>query len=209
MEERQRQEERHQALIRARAVYDAAHFIEEASDHPYLLEKRVTPRGPLRVGSVPSKSGRLIGGVLLIPMYGVLSGKFIALHRIFPWRDKETGKFPKGWFPGTNGGIFPIVGDVSRGPVFVAEGIATALSMYDLWVGEGEPEAPGEYVPCCTVLACMDSGNLIRQAAAIRSKYPNRRLLVVMDADEAGKKAANSAMQEGFDGGIDSPARED
>jgi phage/plasmid primase-like uncharacterized protein len=205
---RQEAERRREALKSAWDAYQAARPIEEACDHGYLLEKRVRPVGPLRVGSVPSKSGRLIGGVLMIPMYDVLSGKFVALHRVFPWRDKETGKFPKGWFPGTNGGVSLIAGDVSRGPVFVAEGIGTTISMYDLWIEEGEPEAPGEYVPCCTVLACMDSGNLIRQSRMIRQKYHDRRLMLVRDDDAAGQKAALAALDAGFDGVIDSPVRE-
>jgi phage/plasmid primase-like uncharacterized protein len=154
---------------------------------------------------MPSKSGKVIGGILLIPLYDVLNGKLVSLHRVFPWRDKETGKFPKGWVPGTSGGVFPIAWDVKRGPLFVAEGIATALSTYDLWIEEGEPEAPGEHVPCCAVLACMDSGNLARQAGAIRRGYPDRRLLVVKDADEAGEKAARAAMEAGFDGVIEAP----
>jgi putative DNA primase/helicase len=213
-EERRRQDEKRQALIAARAVYDAASPVEESCDHPYLLEKRVTPRGGfpvdgkwhgLRVGAVQGKS-RKINGVLLIPMADISTGEFIALHRVFPWRDKETGKFPKGWHPGTSGGIFPIGIDVPRGPVFCGEGIGTALSMYDIWIEEGEPENPGEYQPCCTVLATMDSGNLARQARAIRERYPDRRLLVVKDADEAGEKAARAAMEAGFDGAVDSPA---
>jgi hypothetical protein len=215
-EERQRREERRQALVRARGIYDAGSPIEEAPDHPYLLAKHVTPRGGfpvngkwygLRVGTVQGKN-KPLDNVLLIPMMDVLTGEFVALHRVFPWRDKETGKYPKGWFPGTSGGVFPIAGDVQRGPVFCCEGISTALSAYSLWTEEGEPEAPGEYVPCCTVLACMDSGNLVRQARAIREKYADRRVLIVKDADEAGEKAARAAMEAGFDGIVNPIGRE-
>jgi phage/plasmid primase-like uncharacterized protein len=215
-EERQRREERRQALVRAREIYDAASPIEEAVNHPYLVAKHVTPRGGfpvngkwhgLRVGTVQGKN-KPLDNVLLIPMMDVLSGELVALHRVFPWRDKETGRFSKGWHPGTSGGAFSIAGDVQRGPVFVAEGISTSLSMYSLWIDEGEPEAPGEYVPCCTVLTCMDSGNLIRQARAIREKYANRRVLIVKDADEAGEKAARAALEAGFNGVVNPIGRE-
>jgi putative DNA primase/helicase len=209
-DEERRQEERRQAVIKAWGIYNAARLIEESPDHPYLIAKRVRPVGPLRVGDVPSAKtpGKVIVNVLLIPLFDVTSGKFMSLHRIFPWRDKETGRFFKGWYPGTSGGVFPIAGDVRRGPVFMAEGIATALSMYDLWIEEGESEVPNEYVPYCTVLACMDSGNLARQASAVRRKYADRRLLVVKDADEAGEKAARAAMEAGFDGVLEAPGSE-
>jgi phage/plasmid primase-like uncharacterized protein len=207
-EGRRLQEERRQALVRARGIYDAGSPIEEAIDHPYLLAKHVRPVGPLRVGDIPSTKtpGKIIQNVLLIPCFSVVTGEFVALHRVFPWRDRETGRFLKGWFSETSGGMFPIAGDVQRGPVFVAEGIATGLSTYDLWVEEGEPEAPGECQPICTVLAAMDSGNLARQTRAIREKYANRRVLIVKDMDEAGEKAARAAMEAGFDGVVDSPA---
>jgi phage/plasmid primase-like uncharacterized protein len=77
--------------------------------------------------------------------------------------------------------------------------------MYDTWIEEGSPETPNEYIPCCTVLAAMDSGNLARQTVAIRAQYANRRLLVVKDDDEAGEKAARAAIEAGFDGVIDAP----
>jgi putative DNA primase/helicase len=206
-DEKRRQEERRQARENALQVYCAGHPISECADHPYLLAKRVHPVGPLRVGRVPSKTpGKMIDGVLLIPCFDALTDEFIALHRVFPWRDRETGKFCKGWHPGTSGGVFPIAADVQRGPVFVAEGIATALSTYELWVECGKPEGPDEYVPCCTVLAAMDGGNLARQAGAIRRRYADRRLLIVQDADSAGKKAAEAALDAGFDGVIKPPA---
>jgi phage/plasmid primase-like uncharacterized protein len=207
-EQRQLQKEKREALEAARQIYAAARPISEAPDHPYLLAKHVQPRGPLRVGDMPSSTGKTLQNVLLIPCLDVMTGELAALHRVFPWRDNETGKFPKVWFKGTCGGVFVIAGDVGRGPVFVAEGIATALSAYDTWIEEGEPEEPGEYVPCCTVLAAMDSGNLIRQVEAIRARYADRHVLIVQDDDEAGAKAARAALDAGFDGVIKPPSPE-
>jgi putative DNA primase/helicase len=207
-EDRRIQEEKREALACARAVYEAARSIEEAADHPYLLAKRVQPRGGLRVGDMPSLKGGPLRDILFIPCVDVMTGELAALHRVFPWRDKETGKFPKVWFRGTCGGVFVIDGDVPRGPVFVAEGVATALSMYDVWIEEGEPEEPGDCVSQCTVLGCMSSGNLIKQARAIRARYKDRPVLVVKDDDEAGEKAARAALDAGFDGVIDIPDKD-
>jgi phage/plasmid primase-like uncharacterized protein len=49
----------------------------------------------------------------------------------------------------------------------------------------------------------MDSGNLARQARAIRQRYPNRKLLAVQDDDDAGRKACGVALEAGFNGVID------
>jgi putative DNA primase/helicase len=195
-EESQRQEERRQALASAWSIYESARPIEEAPDHPYLLAKHVRPVGPLRVGDVPSSKtpGKIIHDVLLIPCFSVLSGEFVALHRVFPFMDKITGKYPKGWFPGTSGGVFFIAGDVTRGPVFVAEGISTGLSWYQYWNEESGSTEP------CMVIAAMDAGNLIKQAAAIRARYPGRDIFILQDDDKAGEQAACQAMASGFTG---------
>ena len=135
---------------------------------------------------------------MLIPLFDVASSKFIALHRIFPWRDKETGKFPKGWHPGTNGGVFPIGTDLSSGPVFVCEGVSTGLALYDYLIDElNELSA--------AVLMAMDAGNFARQAAAIRARYLGRELYGAVDDDEAGRKAAATCREAGFNGIIMPP----
>jgi putative DNA primase/helicase len=212
-EQRQEAERRTEALESAWGAYQAARPVEESCDHAYLAYKRVTPRGGfpfggqwcgLRTGGMASQSGKPLDSLLFVPMANVQTGRFCALHRVFG-RPGADGKFGKGWCSGA-GGVFPIAGDVTRGPVFICEGVATGLSVYDLWVEEGEPENPGEYTPCCTVLATMDSGSLARQARARRERDPARRRLVVRDADEAGEKAARAAMEVGFDGVVDSPA---
>jgi phage/plasmid primase-like uncharacterized protein len=144
-----------------------------------------------------SASGRVMSDLLLIPLQDIQTGRFCALHRVFgrPGADK---KFSKGWVTSA-AGIYPVGIDVTRGPVFVCEGISTGLAAYEFWHEYGDPEAPGEYANQCTVLVCLDCGNLARQAPAIRRRWPDRRLTVVVDDDPAGRKAEAACMAAGFD----------
>jgi phage/plasmid primase-like uncharacterized protein len=176
-EQRREAEQRSDALKSAWRIYQAARSIEESDEHPYTSSKHVTPRGGfsfggqwcgLRVGDVPGKDGKILRNTLLILCMDVTSGKFQALHVVYGFQDKETGKFPKGWYRGTSGGCFPIGVDVPRGPVFVGEGIGTTLSWYQYW-----SEESGSVEPCAAI-AAMDAGNLVKNAAAIRAKYQGR-----------------------------------
>jgi putative DNA primase/helicase len=198
-------ERRREAVNAAWDVYQAARPIEEACDHPYLLEKHVTPRGGfpfggqwcgLRAGDMTSRNGKPMNGLLLIPMADITTGKFCALHRVFG-RPGADGRFGKGWCTPA-GGVFPIGVDVSHGPVVACEGISTALSVYDLYIDDLN-------TPNVTVLSMMDAGNLVRQAPAIRKKYSDREIFIAADADEAGQKAARAAMACGFNGVITPP----
>jgi hypothetical protein len=139
-EQRRESDRRREALESAWSVYRAARSIEEATDHPYLCAKYVTPRGGfpfggqwcgLRCGDVPGKT-KTLQNVLLIPLMSLETGQFCALHRVFQWID-EHGKYPKGWHPGTSGGVFLIGVDIPHGVVFAGEGIATVLSWYQYW----------------------------------------------------------------------------
>jgi phage/plasmid primase-like uncharacterized protein len=140
-----------------------------------------------------SQSGKLLDNLLLIPTMNVLTGEFAALHRVFPFMDRETGRYPKGWFSGTSGGVFPVAGDVQRGPVVCAEGISTALALYDLFVDDLNE-------PATTVISCMDSGNMARLAPSIRKKFTGRKIFVSADNDDAGAKSAEACVTAGFDG---------
>jgi phage/plasmid primase-like uncharacterized protein len=206
-ETRIRREEQIAKLNAAWTAYKSAKSVKESPGHPYLLAKHVTPRGGfpvgitwcrLRVGQMISSTGNTLSNLLLIPMMDVTSGKFCALHRVFDWAGAD-GRYGKGWCTPA-GGVYPIGVNAQRGPVFVAEGIATALSVYEVWIDKGKPETPDEHVNQCTVLAAMDSSNLIKQARGIRERYQERRLIVIQDDDEAGAKTANACMGIGFDG---------
>ncbi|MDR1133573.1 MAG: toprim domain-containing protein [Synergistaceae bacterium] len=201
VEQRQESDRRREAVNEAWRVYSSAKSIEEAPDHPYLLAKRVTPRGGfpfggqwcgLRTGDMASRDGNPMRDLLLIPTMNAMTGRFCGLHRIFG-RPGADGKFNKGWCSPA-GGVFPIGVDIQHGVVFAGEGIATVLSWYQYWNEESENVAP------CTAIAAMDAGNLIKNAAAIRARYRERDVFILQDDDEAGEKAAAACMASGFAG---------
>jgi phage/plasmid primase-like uncharacterized protein len=186
----ERQKENALKLEQAWAAYSAARPIEESDQHPYLSAKHVSPRGGFSFG------GQWLGlrvdskGNLLIPMMDVKTGQFIALHRVFA-RPNADGKFSKGWMTAA-GGVYLIGSDVRSGPVLCGEGVATALSIYESYTESKDGAV--------TVLACMDCNNLVRQAPTIRKRWPDRRIIVVSDDDEAGRKAEAACLSAGFDG---------
>lgn len=196
-------------LAKAQRAYHAAKPIWESDDHPYTWEKKVTPIGGfsfggvwhgLRVGEMLSEKGKTLKNLLLIPMLDLKTGEFCALHRIFGWRD-SGGRYPKGWCAQA-GGVYPIGVDVSTGPVFACEGIATALSTYDWWLEFGKPDG-NSVMPSCTVIAAMDSSNLAKQAKVIREHFAARMLIIISDKDTAGEKVARICLDAGFDGAWD------
>jgi putative DNA primase/helicase len=204
-EQKQESERRREALKAAWDIYQAARPIEEAPDHPYLLAKHVRPVGGfpfgnqwcgLRVSDMMSQNGNLMRGLLLIPMMDMVTGRFHALHRVFG-RPGPDGKFGKGWCSPA-GGVFPIGVDVSRGPVVVAEGIATALALYDYFTDELNERGT-------TVIATMDAGNFCRQAPWIRARYANQELFAAVDDDDAGRKVAAECRAAGFNGIMSPP----
>ena len=139
-----------------------------------------------------SSKGTVMNGLLMIPMMDVQTGRFCALHRIFG-RPGADGKFRKGWCTPA-GGIFPVGIDIPRGVVFASEGISTAFAWYQYW-----NEESGNVEPC-TAIAAMDAGNLVKNAAAIRTRYRGRDVFILQDDDEAGEKAATACMSAGFTG---------
>jgi phage/plasmid primase-like uncharacterized protein len=199
----QRQRENASKLAAAWSAYSVARPIEEATDHGYLLAKRVRPVGGfsfggvwcgLRAGSMLSSAGRAMDNLLLIPLMDIETGKFCALHRVFPKPDSR-GKHLKGWSTAA-GGVFPVGIDVPRGPVFAAEGIATALAWYQYWHEESGSAEP------CTVITAMAADNLKKQARAIRERYRGRDVFLLQDDDEAGERAAMVCAESGFTGVI-------
>jgi putative DNA primase/helicase len=188
--ETQRQEENVAKLETAWAAYSAARPIDEADEHPYLLAKRVSPKGGFPFGGQWCGLRVDSSGNLLIPMQNPETGELAAIHRVFA-RPNADGKFSKGWMTAAAGGYL-IGSDVRSGPVLCAEGIATALSVYQAYTESKDGAV--------TVLACMDCNNLAKQAPAIRKRWPDRRLIVIVDGDEAGRKAKDTCLSAGFDG---------
>ncbi len=154
---------------------------------PYLQKKGVH--------SVPGL--KRDGNDLVIPVLDPRDSQPMSLQRIAP--DGEKRFLPGGK---TRGGYFSIRG-IDEGPLYLAEGIATALSIH---------EASGK-----TVLCAFNAGNLEAVARMARKRYPRRDIILCADDDrttgrrtgtnpgiEAAEKAAKAArgrvVKPGLDG---------
>jgi putative DNA primase/helicase len=121
--------------------------------HPYLAEKGVASHG-LRQDAV---------GRLLVPLYDA-DGKLWSFQRIGPDGFKqfyEGGRVEGGHY---------VVGDLQReGPVLIAEGYATAATLYEL--------------SGLTAIAAFNAGNLVHVAETYRRLYPDRAIYIASDND--------------------------
>jgi len=137
----------------------------DCTTHPYLERKGVKPCPGLNIG---------MDGRLVVPVLSPDDGKPMSLQFIA----EDGGKL---FLPGgrTRGGYFAIKGAV--GPLYIAEGLATGLSIR---------EAAGQ-----TVLCAFYTGNLEHVAAYARQKYPERELVLCADDDHAtdGNPGVNKA----------------
>ena len=159
--ERRRQHE--EARAQAQAILDAAR--PATSDHPYLRRKGVKAHPGVLVGHWPQWAR---DNCLLIPL-AVRSGQLATVQAIFPnkpsdGRDKD---FLRG---GAKQGAFFAIGDLAAAPVIViAEGYATAASIY---------EATGH-----AAVMAVDAGNLQPVAEALRALHPAQRIIIAADND--------------------------
>jgi len=114
---------------------------------------------------------------LIYPLYDI-SGKVTAYQRIYNNGDKKIN--------GTKSGSFFIVGGSIENRAWIAEGLATALTVH---AATSEP-----------VIVAVDAGNIGKVSKTIKAKYQQLELLSAADNDchgenpsYAGKKAAESA----------------
>lgn len=163
---RQRDQERarrqEDAAKRASELWESAAL---AADHEYLRRKGVQAHG-LRVGS---------DGRLLVPMRDA-DGRLVNIQRIGGDGEK---RFLLG---GRVTGTYHAIG-APKGIVYVAEGYATAASVY---------EATGQAVACA-----FNAGNLAPVAKVLRAKFPEARIIIAGDHDvsDTGQTAAMNAAQ--------------
>ncbi len=134
---------------------------------PYLLKKGVR--------SVPGL--KRDGTDLVIPVLDPRDSQPMSIQRVDP-----DGK--KRFLPGgkTKGGYFSIRG-LDEGPLYIAEGIATALSVH---------EAAGS-----TALCAFNAGNLLDVAKMARKRYPQREIILCADDDRttARKTGTNPGIE--------------
>lgn len=143
-----------QAIQTEAAAHRAAALWNDATaciDHPYLESKGVGSHGL-----------RVMGDLLLVPLYAP-TGEMASLQQIH-WDGSK--RFLK---DGRKHGCFFLLGRSTDGPICIAEGYATAASIF---------EATG----FMTAVA-FDSANLRAVAEALRAAWPERELLLCGDDD--------------------------
>lgn len=143
----ERQQRQQQTADQAVRLWNDATSADPA--HPYLSRKGVHPHHL-----------RQHGDLLLVPMIDA-AGALWNLQRIYPDGSK---RFMAG---GRVSGCFTLFGDLSTGPVYIAEGVATGATIHEQ---SGLP----------TVCA-MNAGNLLPVCTALAD--PKRQLTVCADND--------------------------
>jgi putative DNA primase/helicase len=116
-----------------------------------------------------------LNGELLIPAYSI-QGDMQSIQFIDVDGNK---KFLKG---GKMSGGCHFIGEVSMDmPIYISEGYATAVSVY-------------EDIQCLSIVA-FNAGNLINVAKDLRVQFPEIEIVIAGDCDEVGKKYAEKASQ--------------
>ena len=120
--------------------------------HPYLVRK-----------CIPALNLRQSDGALLVPLYS--GGHLVNLQRI---NADGSKKFLYG---GQIMGAYAVLGHLLKDePMYIAEGWATAVTVYQ--ITDGRP-----------VAAAMTANNLKPVALALRAKYPDQQLIIAGDDD--------------------------
>lgn len=137
----------------AKEVYAIWRTAWPVDTHPYLVEKGVVSHG-LRQDAL---------GRLLVPVQDA-GGKLWSVQRIGPdgfKRFYEGGRIEGGHF---------VIGDLAApGPMLIAEGYATAASLYEL--------------TGISAIVAFNAGNLISVARTYREIYPDREIYIAGDND--------------------------
>ena len=142
----------------AEAIQSAHSFIKKLpqadSGNPYLKRKGVSACPGLKAYS----------NDLIVPVYGS-DGKVLSFQRI----DPDGGKKFKAGAP-VSGGFFPIRGE-KGGALYICEGLATGLSIYEATKQK-------------TVLCAFSANNLTHVAQMARKRYPDRIIILCADNDK-------------------------
>jgi len=127
-----------------------------SSDHPYLVRKSIKTHGARVTGD----------GRLVVPLYGG-DGTLATLQYI----DHEGGKLYHAG--GQTTGKYWMLGSMDEpGPLYVAEGFATAATIHQ---ATNRP-----------VVAAYSASNLVPVTAVLREAYPSQAIVIVADNDKSG-----------------------
>lgn len=154
-----------QAAAAQKAQSELDNSMPCSPEHPYLRRKGVPALADIRQDR---------NGMLLVPVRDE-SGNMQTLHRITPDGEKRFLTGGK-----VHGGHFAIQGKPEK-PLAICEGYATGASIH---------------LACeCTVYIAFSANNLPAVAGTVRSKFPDRPLLICADNDEAGRNKGKEAAQ--------------
>ncbi len=157
-EQRQRQEA---AAKKARYLWERSTPAEPGN--PYLVKKQIKPHGLHQLNES-----------LLVPV-STITRELVGLQFI-------TGDGEKRFLSGTAiSGNFYLIGDSITDLVLIAEGVATAATLYE---ATGHP-----------VTVAFSAGNLRPVAEAIRNHHPQTTIIICADADPVGMAAAQDAAE--------------
>lgn len=173
--EQHRKEEAAHAEQRAADLWAKAKPVTDA--HGYLMRKGIEAHGLRLFRGNLSVAGMALDGCLMVPAVD-LDGTVKSLQFIHPDIPGKDGKrnLPKAEIKGR----FWRLGEFTdTGPVYIAEGPATAASIF---------EASG----ACTLCA-FSAGNLEAVAVQIRQRYPKAHIILCPDNDPTGLKNAIQA----------------
>jgi phage/plasmid primase-like uncharacterized protein len=136
---------------------------EAPADHPYLARKGIVPHGARVTGD----------GRLVVPLYGA-DGTLSSLQYV-------TGDGVKRYqYGGATGGKFWILGPVTDGVMYLAEGFATAATIHEV---TGRP---------CAV--AYSASNLVPVAGTLLEMFgPDLCIVADNDKGHAGQRAADQA----------------
>lgn len=124
---------------------------------------------------------------LIVPVRDI-NEKVWGYQVISPYGDKDL-------IPGGRlGACFHLLGEKIESIVYVAEGYATAASVYEV---TGKPS-----------VCAFNAGNIPKVCKAIREKHPDAKIVIAADNDDAGLAFAKEASKE-FDAIVVSPPKKE
>ena len=158
------------AAARSKDIWNAKPIVGQVeaktpavSEHPYLVNKGISPHNIKVYHGSLAISGMTCNGSLMIPT--TINGKITSLQ--FISQDGEKRFIPggeKGWY---------VIGKITPGVrICICEGFATGASIHE---ATGYP-----------VVVCFDAGNMLKAAKAARAKLPDALIVMCADCDESG-----------------------